>query len=239
MSYVAGFVAPVPAANQDAYVKHALEAAPYFKKVGVTRMMEAWGDDVPTGKVTDFPRSVDAKAGESVVFAWQEYPSKDAFDAAERHMSTEPAMQAMSETMPFDGKRMIWGGFDVRIDAKKHGAGPATYVDGALLPVPAKNEEAYLAHAKKQTALLLELGALRVVDAWGVHLPPGKVTDFLRAVKVEGDETVVFSWIEWPSKAVRDAAWEKFFQSDAGQDDAGLYDATRRVWGGFRPVVDA
>ncbi|OVZ55501.1 RNA signal recognition particle [Pigmentiphaga sp. NML080357] len=116
MKYVEGFVAAVPAANKELYRKHAADAAPLFKEFGVTRMVECWGDDVPEGKLTDFRRAVQAKDDEVVVFSWFEYPSKEVRDAAVQKMMTDPRMQAMGETMPFDGKRMIIGGFVPLLD---------------------------------------------------------------------------------------------------------------------------
>jgi uncharacterized protein YbaA (DUF1428 family) len=111
MKYVDGFVLAVPAAKKETYRKHAAEAAPLFKEFGATRMVECWGDDVPDGKLTDFRRAVDAKDDEIVVFSWIEYPSKNVRDAANKKIMTDPRMQAMGEQMPFDGKRMIFGGF--------------------------------------------------------------------------------------------------------------------------------
>jgi len=111
MKYVEGFVVAVPAANKEAYIQHARTAAPLFKEFGVTRMVECWGDDVPDGKVTDFRGAVKAKDDEVVVFSWFEYPSKEARDAANQKMMADPRMKTMGDTMPFDGKRMIFGGF--------------------------------------------------------------------------------------------------------------------------------
>ena len=111
MKYVEGFVAAVPAENKELYRQHAAEAAPIFKELGVTRMVECWGDDVPEGKLTDFRRAVKAEDGEVVVFGWFEYPSKEARDLAHQKMMTDPRMKALGEQMPFDGKRMIFGGF--------------------------------------------------------------------------------------------------------------------------------
>ena len=113
MNYVEGFVAAVPAANKEAYRKHAAEAAPLFKEYGVTRVVEAWGDDVPAGKVTDFKGAVKAKDDEVVVFSWWEYPDKATRDAASKKMREDPRMKQMGAQMPFDGKRLIYGGFQM------------------------------------------------------------------------------------------------------------------------------
>ena len=116
MKYVEGFVAAVPAANKEIYRQHAEEAAPLFKEFGVSRVVECWGDDVPDGKLTDFRGAVKAQADEVVVFSWFEYPSKEARDAANVKMRTDPRMRAIGEQMPFDGKRMIFGGFAPLVD---------------------------------------------------------------------------------------------------------------------------
>jgi uncharacterized protein YbaA (DUF1428 family) len=116
MKYVDGFVVAVPVANKEIYRQHAAEAAALFKEFGVTRMVECWGDDVPDGKLTDFRRAVQAKEDEVVVFSWFEYPSKEARDAANQKMMSDPRMKEMGERMPFDGKRMIYGGFVPIVD---------------------------------------------------------------------------------------------------------------------------
>jgi uncharacterized protein YbaA (DUF1428 family) len=116
MIYAEGFVAAVPAANKELYRKHAAEAAPLFKEFGATRVVECWGDDVPDGKITDFRGAVKAQEDEVVVFGWIEYPSKEVRDAANKKIMTDPRMKAMGEQMPFDGKRMIVGGFAPILD---------------------------------------------------------------------------------------------------------------------------
>ena len=116
MGYVEGFVAAVPAANKEIYLKHAKDASVLFKEFGATRLVECWGDDVPEGKVTDFRGAVKAKDDEVVVFSWVEYPSKEVRDAANQKLMTDPRMQNMAD-MPFDGKRMIFGGFAPIVDA--------------------------------------------------------------------------------------------------------------------------
>src|ERR1700760_126573 len=101
MVYVEGFVTAVPTANKEAYLDHAAKAAPLLKEHGVRRMVETWGDDVPDGKVTDFRRAVQAKEGESIVFSWFEYPSRQARDAANEKISNDPRMSGMVTSMPF------------------------------------------------------------------------------------------------------------------------------------------
>ena len=116
MSYVDGFIIAVPAENKETYRKQAAKAAPMFKEFGATRVVECWGDDVPDGKITDFKGAVKAKEGEVVCFSWIEYPSKQVRDAANKKMMEDPRMKQMGADMPFDGKRMIFGGFAPIVD---------------------------------------------------------------------------------------------------------------------------
>ena len=111
MPYIEGFVAAVPTANKDAYLKHARDAAGHFKRLGATRLVECWGDDIPDGKQTDFKKAVQAKDDETVIFSWIEYPDKATRDRVTAAMADDPGMQSMAD-MPFDGKRMFWGGFE-------------------------------------------------------------------------------------------------------------------------------
>ena len=116
MTYIDGFVAAVPKANKDAYRRIAATAADMFLAWGATRVVENWEDDVPDGKVTDFRRAVAAKADEAIVFSWIEYPSKQVRDSANEKLRNDPRMKEMGESMPFDGKRMVFGGFAPIVD---------------------------------------------------------------------------------------------------------------------------
>ena len=116
MKYVDGFVVAVPADKEEAYLALAAKAAPLFKEFGATRVVECWTDDVPDGKLTDFRMAVKAEDNEEVVFSWIEYPSKEVRDAANAKMMADPRMKEMGESMPFDGKRMIYGGFAPILD---------------------------------------------------------------------------------------------------------------------------
>ena len=239
MTYVDGFVAAVPTENKEAYRKHAADALPLFKEFGVQRMVENWGDDVPRGKVTDFYGAVQAKEGETIVFSWFEYPDKATRDAAGQKMMNDPRMKEMMEkAMPFDGKRMIYGGFDSIVDERADGA--TGYVDGYLLPVPEGKKEAYRAMAQKAAGKFKSYGAVRVVEAWGDDVPEGKVTDYQRAVKAEAGEGIIYSYVEWPDKETRDAGWQKMMSDPDMQPDGDMpFDGKRMFWGGFRPIIDA
>ena len=115
MTYVSGFVLAVPRANKDAFIAHASLADPMFTEMGATRILECWEEDVLDGKQTDFRRAVQAGPDEAVVFSWMEWPDKATCDAAMARMMApdfrDERMDPETNPMPFDGKRMIFGGF--------------------------------------------------------------------------------------------------------------------------------
>jgi uncharacterized protein YbaA (DUF1428 family) len=115
-----------------------------------------------------------------------------------------------------------------------------SYVDGFIVPVPQDSKEAYRSLAQKMSGKFTEAGALQVVEAWGDDLQHGKVTDFFMAVKAEPQENVVFSYILWPSKEVRDAAWAKIMADPEMQpgSEPMPFDGKRMFWGGFEPIVE-
>jgi uncharacterized protein YbaA (DUF1428 family) len=237
MTCVDGFIVAVPKANREAYRRHAADAFPIFEEFGIRRHVEAWASDVRDGEVTDFRKAVQATEDEDVVFAWFEYPSREVRDEVAARMMSDPRMEVMGATMPFDGKRIMFGGFSELLDIGSSGGG---YIDGFVLPVPEGNRDAYLTLANKAAADFLKYGALRLVEAWGDDVPDGKVTDFRRAVKAQDGETVVFSWIEWPDKATRDAAWPQMMADPSMQPDhANMpFDGKRMFWGGFDIILD-
>ena len=120
MSYIQGFVIPVPAAKKDAYRDMAAKAAPIFLEYGAERIVECWGDALPDGKFTDFRSAVKAEDGENVVFSWIVWPSKAVHDAAHEKMMSDTRMQP-DQPMPFDGKRLIYGGFEPIFDTAGDG----------------------------------------------------------------------------------------------------------------------
>ena len=237
MTYFEGFVAPVPEANKDAYLKHAAEAATIFQEIGVKRHVEAWDSDVHEGKVTDFRMAVDAKPDEKVVFAWFEYPDKATRDSVNEKMRSDPRMEQMGKDMPFDAKRMIYGGFDAIVEEGQERGG---YIDGFVVPVPEAKVDAYRDLAQKMAGRFREEGALRDVETLQSDVPEGKVTDFYRAVKAEPGEKVVFSFIEWPDKQTRDDAWKRIMDDESMKPDADMpFSGQRMFWGGFEPILDS
>lgn len=237
MTYIEGFLTPVPVANRDAYLAHAERAAPLLKELGVVRMVETWSDDVPRGRINDLWGAVAATDGEAVAFSWFEYPDRAARDAASARIMADPRMADMMQDMPFDGRRMIWGGFD-----GVHEAGAAStpgYIDGVVLPVGAEGRDAYARHAAAMAPLLLAHGALRVMDAIADDVPTGETTDFPRAVRQAAGETVSYGWIEWPDRATRDAGWGAIM-ADPAMTAAGEppYDGKRMIFGGFTVILD-
>lgn len=111
MSYVQGFIIPVPKDKKEAYQKLAAASGPIFQEYGATRIVENWSETTPDGKVTDFKMAVKAQEDEAIVFSWIEWPDKATCDAAAEKMQNDTRFEAMGE-MPFDGKRMIYAGFD-------------------------------------------------------------------------------------------------------------------------------
>ncbi len=111
MSYVDGFVVAVPKANLEAYKEMARKAGDVWKEHGALAYVECIGDDVPYGELTSFPRAVQAKDDEVVVFSWITYPSRQSRDAVNAKVMEDPRIKSSMSSMPFDTKRMIFGGF--------------------------------------------------------------------------------------------------------------------------------
>ena len=235
MTYFEGFIVAVPEGNKDAFGKHANLLAPHLREVGVVRQVEAWGADVPEGKVTDFGKAVAATAGEKPVFAWFEYPDRQARDAANQAMMNNSKMMELGTESPFDAKRMIFGGFQAVVE---EGSPGGSFVDGIVVPVPTDRREDYTRLAAQNAKVFREFGATRVVETIGDDVPHGKLTDFYRAVLADEGETIAFSFIEWPDKATRDEAWQKIMQDNRMQHGGDIFDGKRMFWGGFDVIVD-
>lgn len=112
------------------------------------------------------------------------------------------------------------------------------YVDGFIAAVKTTDQETYRAFATKSAALFKEHGATRIVECWGDDVPDGKLTSFPLAVRKLADETVVFSWVTWPSKETRDAGWKAMMEDPRMKDQTMPFDGQRMIYGGFQMIVD-
>ena len=240
MTYFDGFVIPVPQGEKDGFLRHAGTVDPVFLEHGAVRVVECWGADLKPGKTTDFQGAVAAKDDETVAFAWIEWPDKASRDAGMAQinalMSTDPRMSREHNPMPFDGARMIYGGFEPIVS---HGSfAEGDYVQGFIVPVPESRREDYRKMADDAWDMFRGYGARCVVEAWGDDVPRGQQTDFYRAVKAEEGENIVFSYMAWPSRAACDAAAEKMMNDPAMQMPEDIpFNPQRMVWGGFEPVL--
>jgi uncharacterized protein YbaA (DUF1428 family) len=113
MNYVDGFVAAVPTENKEKFRQHAENAAKVFKEYGALRVAECWGTDVPEGMLTSFTMAVKRQDDEAVVFSWIEWPSRETRDVAWQKLMADERMNSETNPMPFDGKRIIFGGFQM------------------------------------------------------------------------------------------------------------------------------
>lgn len=116
MPFVDGFLIAVPTARKADYLAHAQSVLPLFRRLGALQMVETWGADVPDGVLTSFPMAVKLKADETVVFSWVVWPDRATRDRAWAEMETAPEMSSEAD-VPFDGKRMIFGGFELLLQA--------------------------------------------------------------------------------------------------------------------------
>lgn len=116
MAYVDGFVCAVPTANREKYRLHAEAAAVVFKEHGALKVVECWGDDVPEGEFTSFSQAVQKQDDETVCFSWILWPSKQVRDAGLKKVFADERVTPEANPMPFDGKRMIFGGFETLVE---------------------------------------------------------------------------------------------------------------------------
>ena len=247
MTYIQGFVLAVPTANKDRFIAHASDGDAVFLDHGATRVLECWQDNVEKGHTTDFFGAVDCKEDESVVFSWLEWPDRATCKAVEARMEeimkSDPRMDPEMYQMPFDGMRMIYGGFEPVLE--EGAPTDAPYVQGFLIPVPEGNKAEYHKAALAMWEIMKDYGATRVIEGWQDDVSHGKQTDFFRATKAEDGEIVVFSFVEWESREACDGAHEKMMQDERMKQFMGEnpdakppFDGKRMVYGGFKPVVE-
>lgn len=237
MSYFSGTIAAVPAARKQDYIDHATAMWKLFQAHGASRMVGAWGVDAPTAQAGGFQQAVEATDGEAIVFSWVEWPDRETADAEWVKMQDDPAMEALSD-MPFDGSRMIYGGFSPVFQAGEAAAGG--YYQGFALPVPEGNKAAYVDAAEQGWRIFSKSGALGMVEAWGEDVPHGQRTDFYRATRAGDGDVPVFSWIAWPDRAACDASAAAMEAGTGDMDMSDMpFDTRRMMWAGFEPVFDS
>ncbi len=232
MSYIDGFVIPVEVAKKHEFLRHANTTDAFFIQHGALRVVEGWEDDVPDGKLTDFRKAVQIGEGEAVVFSWIVWPDKATRDAAMKAMMDDAGM--MAQPMPFDGKRMIFGGF-VPVVEEAGPDGTIGYIDGFIAPIPPAKKGAFIKMSTDGAKTFLGKGALFDYECWNDDVPHGQVTDFYRATKAENDELPGLSFVGWPDKATRDKAWGEMMKEPPPAKMP--FDGKRMFWGGFVPVV--
>lgn len=237
MTWFTCSITAVPTANRQKYIDHVRAAWAVFQTHGATRMVETWGVDVPRGEVNDLQGAVNARDDENVVFSWLEWPDQATADACWRGMMTDPAAAALD--MPFDGSRMIFGGFEPVFEGGTDR--DAGYFQGFALAMPEQNRAAYVKMAGEAwEEAFRPRGCLGIVECRGVDVPRGELTDFYRATRAEAGEVPMFSWAAWPDRATCDAAGEAMEAEMEGQEFPEMpFDGARMMWGGFEPVFDS
>lgn len=237
MTCITGFIAAVPTANRDAFIRHAELAAEAFLDHGLAEGMEGWGEDVPAGEITSFPKSVLATPDESIVFSFYRWPDAAAQDRGFQAAMSDPRVDPVQNPMPFDAKRVVWGHFEpvLELGAPR----PGGFFDGFVIPVPRAARADFEAFARACDPVFMEHGAAWVAECWEVEVPEGKLTDFRRAVAAKPDEAVVFSWVQWPDRAARDAGNARIYTDPRLAALDCPFDMTRMMYGGFAPVVQA
>ena len=239
MNYVDVFVAPIPATNKDDYIEMARAMSALFTDHGALRLVAAWGDDVPEGKLTSFPLAVQRQGDEVVAFSWIQWPSQAARSQGMAQARADARMQQI--TLPGDRQRIIFASFQTVVDEQLRAAAASEqkYLDAFVAAVATGKRAAYIQSAHDFMPIFQRHGALHTVEAWGDAVAPGKVTSFPQAVQLREDEAVVVSWVAWPTRAARNACMAAMMNDPEMQNMDMPFDGQRMIYGGFEVVVDS
>ena len=239
MNYVDVFVAPIPVVAKEAYVEMARTMSALFTDHGALRLVAAWGDDVPTGKLTSFPLAVQRQGDEEVAFSWIQWPSRVARTQGMEKARADKRMQQIK--LPGDRQRIIFGSFQTVVDEQLQDAAAfeLKYLDGFVAAVATAKRDAYIQSAHDFMPLFQRYGALQTAELWADEVAAGKITSFPQAVQLQDDEAVVVSWVAWPTRAARNACMEAMMKDPEMQNMAMPFDGQRMIYGGFEVVVDS
>ncbi|RRH71479.1 DUF1428 domain-containing protein [Falsigemmobacter faecalis] len=238
MNCYTGSLIAVPLTSRAAYLELSRASWPLIRKQGARRIVEAWGVDIPKGKINDLPGAVQATEEEAVAFSFVEWPDAATAATAWEAMAADPAMAALPE-MPFDGSRMIMGTFEAILTAgTDRGMG---WLQGFVLAVPESAKARYTALARRVwEEEFRPNGCLGTVETWGRDVPHGQKTDFWRATLARPGEVPLFSWTAWADRETCDAATSAM-SSGNGEERYGEmpFDPQRMIWGGFEVIYDS
>ena len=199
-------------------------------------MVESWDSDVPDGKVTDFRKAVDAKPDEKVVFSWFEYPDKATRDAANEKMMSDPRMKEVGENMPFDGKRMIVGGFDAIVE---EGTPAAAISTASSCRCRRTSANAYREIAAKMANVFREHGATRVHRGVGRRRAQGRSHRLLPRGEGRGRREGRLLLHRVARQGDPRPGWQKIMADESMKPEGDMpFNGQRMFWGGFEPIVD-
>ena len=238
MTYIDAYLLAVAKDKVDAYRDLARRSAPLWEEFGAIGYLECLADDAPYGELTSFPRAVMARDDETVVLSWIMYPSREARDTGSKAAMSDPRMAEMMQTMPVDGKRMIFGGFAPIVEHQL-GAEGVGYVDGFVTSAPRSRLHEYKDLANLGAQVWTDHGALSYVECMADDVPYGELTSFPRAVQAGPDDVVFFSWATYRDRETRDAVGRKVMADPrlSGDMDKMPFNAKTMIYGGFVPIV--
>lgn len=240
MVYVQGMLAPIAETQKDAFTAAARKAAPVFKQAGALAVVDAWGFDLPAGKHNDFRTAVKAEDGETVIFSYIVWPDKSAGETGMETAMQDPFFQSGEFASGMDMKRMIFGGFEPAFSVGAF-VGVGEILDGFLCPVRHDQKQIYIDYAEKAWPLFFSNhGAAATYECAGVDVPDGEITSMPMAVMKKPDEMVMFTWMTWPTKEVRDEAAKVMFTDEKAIEEIGEmpYDGSRMIYGTFQIVSE-
>ena len=238
MDYLDGFLIPVPVAHKDRFVTYSHVSDATFVRNGALRILECWPEEVDGSGFGAPAAGIDRREGEVIAFSWIEWLDKTSqvrsMSALNAIMKTDPHFDPARNALPFDLSRVMWGCFQTLVERGYPTS--SAYVRARVRVVPGARKEDCRLAAERSWEALRDCGALRLVETWEDGEPQGQQAASFQALKQSSSERLVFSFVEWPSRAVYDRASPRV--DDALPGDTQVEDRLV-LWGGYRPVVEA